>query len=88
MLYVDMLSLFDVRYGDRYGFRVPAKSNGEITMAERIKKFVSVIGGKLDITCDECGSRMRPGGHYQLDVGDKTYQFDTEKCMEAFEAKL
>lgn len=57
-------------------------------MSERIKKFVSVIGGKLDVTCDECGSKMRPGGHYQLDAGDKSYQFDTEKCMEAFEAKM
>jgi hypothetical protein len=57
-------------------------------MSKRVKKFVSVIGGKLDVTCDECGSKMRPGGHYQLDVGDKKYQFDTEKCMEAFEAKM
>ena len=57
-------------------------------MAERIKKFVRVIGGKLDVTCDECGGRMRPGGHYQLDVEGKSYQFDTEECMKAYEAKL
>jgi hypothetical protein len=88
MVYVEMLALFDIRCGQRYGFKVPAESNGELSMAERIKKFVSVIGGKLDVTCDECGSKMRPGGHYQLEVGDKSYQFDTEKCMEAFEAKL
>ncbi|MHA1770524.1 MAG: YHS domain-containing protein [Candidatus Thorarchaeota archaeon] len=57
-------------------------------MSEKVKKFVSVIGGKLDITCDECGGKMRPGGHYQLDVGGKTYQFCSEKCMDAFEAKM
>jgi hypothetical protein len=59
-----------------------------MSMTERIKKFVSVIGGKLDVTCDECGSKMRPGGHYQLEAGGKSYQFDTEKCMEAYETKL
>ncbi len=57
-------------------------------MSEKIKKFVSVIGGKLDITCDECGAKMRPGGHYQLDYGGKSYQFCSEKCMDAYEAKL
>ena len=56
-------------------------------MSEKIKKFVSVIGGKLDVTCDECGSKMRPGGNYQMDVGVKKYQFCSEKCMDAFEAK-
>ncbi len=56
-------------------------------MSEKIKKYVSIIGGKLDITCDNCGGKMRPGGHYQMDVGGKTYQFDSEKCMEEFEAK-
>jgi hypothetical protein len=88
MVYVGVSVLFGIRCGQRYLFRVPAESNGEYSMAERIKKFVSVIGGKLDVTCDECGSKMRPGGHYQLEVGDKSYQFDTEKCMEAYEAKL
>jgi hypothetical protein len=56
-------------------------------MSEKIKKFVSVIGGKLDVTCDECKGKMRPGGHYQMDIGDKKYQFCSEKCMEAYEAK-
>ena len=57
-------------------------------MAERVKKFVSVIGGKLDVTCDECKGKMRPGGHYQLDAGDKSFQFFSEKCMDAYEAKI
>ncbi|TXT54605.1 MAG: hypothetical protein BAJATHORv1_60102 [Candidatus Thorarchaeota archaeon] len=57
-------------------------------MSKKIKKFVSVLGGKVDVTCDECGGKMRPGGHYQLDHGDDSYQFCSEKCMEAYEAKM
>ncbi len=57
-------------------------------MSEKIKKFVSVLAGKLDITCDECGGTMRPGGHYELEYQGKKYQFCSEKCMEAYEAKL
>ncbi|MGY5875902.1 MAG: hypothetical protein RTU30_09160 [Candidatus Thorarchaeota archaeon] len=56
-------------------------------MSEKVKKFVSVIGGKLDVTCDECKGKMRPGGHYQMDIEGKAYQFCSEKCMEAYEAK-
>ncbi|UCE09386.1 MAG: hypothetical protein JSW61_10470 [Candidatus Thorarchaeota archaeon] len=60
-------------------------------MAERIKKFVKVLGEKaqrLDITCDECGGRMKPGGHYQLEVEGKSYQFCSEEHMNDYEAKL
>ncbi|MFW9800607.1 MAG: hypothetical protein ACFFD9_09235 [Candidatus Thorarchaeota archaeon] len=57
-------------------------------MAEKVRKYVRVIGGKLDVTCDECGDLMRPGGHYQLDVGEKSYQFCSETCMETYEAKV
>jgi hypothetical protein len=62
-------------------------SFGGERMSEKIKKYVSIIGGKLDITCDECKGKMRPGGHYQMDVEGKSYQFCSEKCMEAYEAK-
>jgi hypothetical protein len=60
-------------------------------MSEKIKKFVKVLGEKaqrLDITCDECGGRMKPGGHYQLEHEGKSYQFCQEAHMEAFAAKL
>jgi hypothetical protein len=60
---------------------------GDISLSGKVKKYVSIISGKLDITCDECNGKMRPGGHYKLEVGGKAYQFCSEKCMEAYEAK-
>ena len=57
-------------------------------MSGKVKKFVSVLSGKVDITCDECNGRMRPGGHYKLEAGGKSHQFCSEKCMDAYDAKI
>ena len=65
--------------------------NGVNAMSGKIKKFVKILGEKaqaLDITCDECGGKMKPGGHYQMDHDDKSYQFCSEDCMNAYEAKV
>lgn len=59
-------------------------------MSEKIKKFVKTVGEKaqrLDMGCDECGHRMKPGGHYQMKIDDTSYQFCSEECMNAYEAK-
>ncbi|MFW9808997.1 MAG: hypothetical protein ACFFE6_06410 [Candidatus Thorarchaeota archaeon] len=59
----------------------------------KIKKIGKAIadhciwGTHLDFLCDECNSRMKPGGNFQHVLGGREYQFCTEKCMKAYVEK-
>jgi hypothetical protein len=62
-------------------------------MSKKVKKFVRVVsdhciwGTQLDFLCDECGSAMRPGGHFQMDIEGREYQFCSERCMDVYVPK-
>ncbi|MHA2302469.1 MAG: hypothetical protein ACXACD_16090 [Candidatus Thorarchaeota archaeon] len=59
----------------------------------KLKKFVRVIsdhciwGKQLDFLCDNCGTAMRPGGHFQMDFDGLAYQFCSENCMDTYVPK-
>ncbi|TFG12811.1 hypothetical protein EU537_08280 [Candidatus Thorarchaeota archaeon] len=57
------------------------------TLSEKLKRFVKVIDGKLDATCDGCGKVMKPGGYYQLEVDGDVKNFHSEECMEKWESE-
>ncbi len=42
---------------------------------------------QLDFLCDECNSKMKPGGNFQTVLDHREYQFCTEKCMKAYVEK-
>ena len=57
---------------------------------KKLKKAVMshcIWANQLDFLCDECNSRMKPGGNFQTILDDREYQFCSEKCMEAFVEK-
>jgi YHS domain-containing protein len=68
---------------------------GDSLMSKKIKlkKFVRVIsdhciwGKQLDFLCDNCGTAMRPGGHFQMDFDGLAYQFCSENCMDTYVPK-
>lgn len=75
-------------------FEKGAEKTGEV-VGEGVKKGFGAVKGfgkgvgkgianKTDITCDQCGITMKPGGNVKKKVGDEEHQFCSEACATAW----
>ena len=62
-------------------------------VGEGVKKGIGAVTGlgkglanKVDVTCDNCGKAMKPGGNVKEKIDGKDYQFCSEACAVARKA--
>ncbi len=69
-----------------------ATVEGKIKGSKPVKKFrknkvVRKVLDGIDMHCDMCGKRMKPGGNYTKSFGDREYQFCSMKCADMYDPK-
>ena len=55
--------------------------------ALRRARAVRKVLDSLDVHCDMCGKRMRPGGVVKRKIGRREYQFCSKECADLYDPK-
>jgi hypothetical protein len=55
-------------------------AEGAKSAGQKTAKGAEHAVGRIDITCDNCGKLMKPGGEYTRVVMGKEYQFCSVQC--------
>lgn len=62
--------------------------DGAKTVGHKTKELGGKAVGAMDVTCDNCGKLMKPGGEYTRTIMGKKYQFCSVLCADHFHPRI